>query len=110
MDWKKDLDVLMESTLALVKSVKSEPIAMQRVPSLHVAEQVIAERSEQPMPFVGFEPLPLLRSERDEIKQCVASFRAHQHRVAREREDYYLQMKAKTEALIATFAAPPPRP
>jgi hypothetical protein len=34
-------------------------------------------------------------SERDEIQQRVNSFKAHHEKMAREREDYYLQMRAK---------------
>jgi hypothetical protein len=40
------------------------------------------------------------RSERDEILQRVSNFRAHQQKMAREREDYYLQAKAKMLAAI----------
>jgi hypothetical protein len=34
------------------------------------------------------------------IKAIVANFRAHQERVAREREEFYLLAKARTRALI----------
>jgi hypothetical protein len=34
-------------------------------------------------------------SERDEIQQRVSNFKAHQEKMAREREDYYLQVKAR---------------
>jgi hypothetical protein len=33
-------------------------------------------------------PVNLNNSERDEIRQCVANFKAHQERFAREREDH----------------------
>jgi len=33
-------------------------------------------------------PVNLNNSERDEIRQCVANFKAHQERFAREREDF----------------------
>jgi hypothetical protein len=34
-------------------------------------------------------------SERDEILRHVSNFRAHQEKMAREREDYYLQARAR---------------
>ena len=37
---------------------------------------------------------------RDEIRQRVDNFKAHQEKIAREREDYYLQVKAKMLALV----------
>jgi hypothetical protein len=40
-------------------------------------------------------------SERDEIKQRLANFKAHQLRIQAEREDYYSQTMARTRALAA---------
>jgi hypothetical protein len=40
-------------------------------------------------------------SERDEIKQRLANFRAHQLRMQTEREDYYSQTMARTPAIAA---------
>jgi hypothetical protein len=67
-DWKADLDALVQETMALTKSVRVEP----------------------PVPRAVVEPnwMPLNNSERDEIRQRVANFKAHQERFAREREDF----------------------
>ena len=70
-NWKTDLDALVEETMAFTKGV----------------------RVQLPMPRAVVEPnrLPavnLNNSERDEIRQRVANFKAHQARLAREREDY----------------------
>ena len=70
-NWKTDLDALVEETMAFTKGV----------------------RVQLPMPSAVVEPnrLPavnLNNSERDEIRQRVANFKAHQERFAREREDY----------------------
>jgi hypothetical protein len=70
-NWKTDLDALVEETMAFTKGV----------------------RVQLPMPRAVVEPnrLPavnLNNSERDEIRQRVANFKAHQERFAREREDY----------------------
>ena len=70
-NWKTDLDALVEETTAFAKGV----------------------RVQLPMPRAVVEPnrLPAVNpnnSERDEIRQRVANFKAHQERFAREREDY----------------------
>ena len=67
-DWKADLDALVQETMALTKSVRVEP----------------------PVPRAVVEPnwMPLNNSERDEIRQRVANFKAHQERFAREPEDF----------------------
>jgi len=70
-NWKADLDALVEETMAFTKSITVQP----------------------PMPRAVIEPNRILpvnlnRSERDEIQQRVASFRAHQERCARAREDF----------------------
>lgn len=70
-NWKADLDALVEETMAFTKSITIQP----------------------PMPRAVIEPNRILlmnlnKSERDEIQQRVASFRTHQARFAREREDF----------------------
>ena len=67
-NWKTDLDALVEETMAFTKGV----------------------RVQLPMPRAVVEPnwMPLNNSERDEIRQRVANFKAHQERFAREREDF----------------------
>ena len=70
-NWKTDLDALVEETMAFTRGV----------------------RVQLPMPRAVVEPnrLPavnLNNSERDEIRQRVANFKAHQERFAREREDF----------------------
>jgi hypothetical protein len=70
-NWQADLDALVQETMALTKSVRVEP----------------------PIPRAVVDPkrmlaLTLNHSERDDIRQRVANFKAHQERFAREREDY----------------------
>jgi hypothetical protein len=69
--WQADFDALVQETMALAKSVRVEP----------------------PIPRAVVEPnrmlaLSLNSSERDQIRQRVANFKAHQERFAREREDF----------------------
>ena len=71
LDWKADLDRLVEETMAFAKSIHIEP----------------------PMPRAIVEPnrtpsLNWRELEREEIGCRVANFKAHQQRFTREREDY----------------------
>jgi hypothetical protein len=68
-NWKADLDALVEATTAFTKSVRVEPPVPRTKPNR--------------MP-----PVNLINSERDEIRQRVANFMAHQQRFIRERKDY----------------------
>lgn len=95
MEWKKELDALIEETMAFAKSVRSYRQA--DVPPLAAVEQTLAE---SPNPIASAPSLPAPRSERDEIEQRVAKFRAHQERVKREREEFYAEITAKTRAVI----------
>jgi len=69
-NWKADLEALVEETMAFTKNIRVEP----------------------PMPRTVVEPNRMppvnLNSERDEIRQRVANFKAHQERFAREREHF----------------------
>jgi hypothetical protein len=42
-----------------------------------------------------------LKSERDEIMHRVAAFRAHQGKLIREREAYYLEVQAKIRTVMS---------
>ena len=90
MNWKQDLDALIESTMAFARDVQRRPTPDLPV-AIRTAEQALADTS-KPIP-----PTPKVwpTSERDEIRQRVNNFRAHQEKLAREREDYYLQTKAR---------------
>jgi hypothetical protein len=71
LDWKTDLNTLIEETKTFAKSVRVEPmmprtvVESNRVPSVNWAA-----------------------SEREEIGRHIANFKAHQQRFKREREDY----------------------
>jgi hypothetical protein len=94
MNWKQDLDALIESTMAFARDVQRRPVPDLPV-AIRTAEQALADTS-KPIPAT---PAVWPTSERDEIRQRVNNFRAHQEKMAREREDYYLQMKARMLAL-----------
>jgi hypothetical protein len=90
MSWKQDLDALIESTMAFARDVQRQSIPDLPV-AMRTAEQALADTS-KPIP-----PSPMVwpASERDEIRQRVSNFKAHQEKMAREREDYYLQIRAR---------------
>jgi hypothetical protein len=86
MDWKLELDALVDSTTALARDVERQPIPDLSV-AVRAAEQALADPSKPT-------PLPAAitpASERDEIRQRVSNFKAHQEKMARQREDYYLR-------------------
>ena len=90
MDWKLELDALIENTMAFSNHVKRKPI-----PDLPIAMKT-AEQAPQPVAApANIPPIVLPTSERDEIRQRVSNFRAHQEKMAREREHHYLQVKAR---------------
>ena len=71
LDWKVNLDTLIEETMAFAKSVRVEPM---------MPRTVVAPNRGPPVNWTG--------SEREEIARRVANFKAHQQRFMREREDY----------------------
>jgi hypothetical protein len=84
-DWNDDFDAFVQETMAITKSISVEPPI--------------------PIPRTIIEPNPLPaanrnNSERDEIRGRVANFKAHQERLARDREDYAAsQIKRMRERL-----------
>ena len=102
MDWKRDLDALIESTMAFVKDVKRRQPIPDLPLALRTAEQALADTSKPIQPPVSFAPA----SERDEIRQRVSKFKAHQEKMAREREDYYLQVKARMLSSVPAVSFP----
>jgi hypothetical protein len=108
MKWMRHRDALVEDTLAFVKSVKGEPTTRPSFSASQISEPALVNAPAQLRPSIGFKfARP---SDREEIKQRVANFKAHQERMARERENYYFQVKAKTDALIASVVLPRSRP
>ena len=71
VNWKADLNSLIEETMAFAKSVRVEP-SMPRT---------VVEPNRMP-------PVSWMESEREDIRQRVANFKAHQQRFIRAREDH----------------------
>ena len=70
-NWQSELDALMQETMRLTKSAGVEPLIPHAVIEPHRTS-----------------PVTLNNSERDQIRQRVANFKAHQERFARERENF----------------------
>jgi hypothetical protein len=69
-DWKTDRDALVDEGMAFARTVRREAPATD-----------LAERPRlQPMNWGG--------PQREEIRQRVSNFKAHQQRLTKEREDY----------------------
>ena len=94
MNWKQELDALIESTMALAKDAKREPILDIPV-AMKTAEQALADKPNPVKSPVTITSIAFQTSARDEILQRVSNFKAHQEKMARGREDYYLQVKAR---------------
>ena len=100
MDWKRELDELIANTMAFAKDIKPKPFS-DLAPIVRTAEQAFADRS-KPIPILAANTLMTgPTSERDEILRRVSNFRAHQEKMAREREDHYLQARARMLAALS---------
>jgi hypothetical protein len=131
--WKKELDALVEETMAFAASVgekklvqpkqvdpivadttapggdAKDEIVQAAPPVLATVESAFGHEpilpgllpEETRVSLAKLPPLTLPPSERDEIKQRLANFKAHQLRMQAEREDYYLQTMTRTWAVAA---------
>jgi hypothetical protein len=120
MIWKQERDALIAQTLAFVQSVtrKQEqaetPIVVQPPKPVEpkVDEPIAAPSPEALHPLdTAPEPTPLQpippSDMAAEIRARVASFRAHQQRFLREREEYFATTLARLRAAMKDW---PPRP
>jgi hypothetical protein len=102
------VDPIVADTAASGYDAKDE-IVQAAPPVLATVESVLRHEptlagllpEETKVSLAKLPPLNLPLSERDEIKQRLANFRAHQLRMQAEREDYYLQTMTRTRAVAA---------
>jgi hypothetical protein len=95
MNLKQELDALIESTMAFANDVKRRQPIPDLPVAMRTAEQALADTSKPITAPATIAPAVRPASESDEIRQRVNNFRAHQEKMTREREDYYLQVKAR---------------
>jgi hypothetical protein len=98
--WQNDLDALVEESMAFARNTKGQSAAAEPSvePVLVIAKQALAE----PRPRATAAPMMWTVSQREEIKQRVANFKAHQLKMQTDREDYYLKTMSRTRAIIET--------
>jgi hypothetical protein len=128
MKWMRERDALIAQTLAFVQSVTSRkdaggplpsvvpepPPPPSPAPDIAPALPTIAEalRNPESLPIVPLPraPRPMVPGDfRHEMKSRIASFRAHQERFNREREEYFSATLARLRAAIKD-CSPPTRP
>jgi hypothetical protein len=121
MSWKKDRDSLIAQTMAFVQSVTGRreelrPELKQVLPPVEIDVRAelataleIVDAAEPPrvtVPTSQSRQVALTDIQK-EIRDRVASFRAHQQRFNREREEYFSATIAKLKASMKDL--PPPR-
>jgi hypothetical protein len=131
MEWVKERDLLIAQTMAFVQSVNDRKLGARRLDAKRWAESRIEAAPidatkpidaikpieaikivEQPpanIPFNVPAARPSVSGEvRAEMQNRVASFRAHQQRFHRERDEYCSATLAKMRVLVTDDSAPAP--
>jgi len=121
MSWKKDRDSLIAQTMAFVQSVTGRreelrPELKQVLPAVEIdvraelatALEIVDAAEPPPMTVPTSRPRQVVLTDiQKEIRDRVASFRAHQQRFNKEREEYFSATIAKLKASMKDL--PPPR-
>jgi len=121
MSWKKDRDSLIAQTMAFVQSVAGRreelrPELKQVLPAVEIdvraelatALEIVDAAEPPPMTVPTSQPRQVVLTDiQKEIRDRVASFRAHQQRFNKEREEYFSATIAKLKASMKD--PPPPR-
>ena len=95
MGWRDELDALVERTMSLAEKANAPtPVLRPSVPLT-----LIEEAFKHAAPPAPLQALNLGDSERELARKRVASFRRHQERVQREREEYYAQTISRARRL-----------
>jgi len=119
MSWKSERDSLIAQTMAFVQSVTGRrddvrpelkptlaPVELDLRAELATALEIVDAAEPPPAP-----PAPprqiVLSDMQKEIRDRIASFRAHQQRFNKEREEYFSATIAKLKASMKDL--PPPR-
>ena len=78
-----ELDALIQSTLAFANDVRRRQPNVDLPVALKAAQQALADTSKPMPPPVAITPTVWPASARDEIRQRVRDFKAHQEKMAR---------------------------
>lgn len=119
MSWKKDRDSLIAQTMAFVQSVTGRredlrpdlkpvlpPVEVDVRAELATALEIVDAAEPPPLPTPPPRQVALTDIQK-EIRDRVASFRAHQQRFNKEREEYFSATIARLKASMKDL--PPPR-
>jgi hypothetical protein len=124
MKWMRERDLLIAQTMSFVQSVTGKKpddgdtpaapdVTGHRVPAGPIAEveAVLSQppaiaRPPTPVPPTGMPRADLREDIRSEIRARVASFRAHQQRFLREREEYCSATMAKVRSALREHGGP----
>lgn len=126
MKWIKERDALIAQTLAFVQSVSGRkddlrhpdtaataPVLAAEIVSVQAVTVAIEPLHPDPPPQVIPPPQPIAASPprvsdvRSEMQARIASFRKHQERFEREREEYCAATLTKLRAAIRDVGPPP---
>jgi hypothetical protein len=119
MSWKRERDSLIAQTMAFVQSVTGRredvpadlrsalaPVELDLRAELATALEIVDAAEPPPAPLAA--PRQIVLSEmQKEIRDRIASFRAHQQRFNKEREEYFSATISKLKASMKDL--PPPR-
>jgi hypothetical protein len=101
--WMEERDRLVAQTLAFVQGVAAATPFRSAAPP---AVAPVPPHQAQPTPLPASPRLPAPVSERDEIMQRVAAFKAHQHRLIKERESYYASVQSQIRTVLGNDVTP----
>ena len=120
MSWMKDRDSLIAQTMAFVQSVTGRreelrpelksvlpPVEVDVRAELATALEIVDAAEPPPVPVQPASRKVALSDIQKEIRDRVASFRAHQQRFNKEREEYFSATIARLKASMKDL--PPPR-
>jgi hypothetical protein len=98
-DWMKQRDLLVEEALAFAQAVAARAPKIALTP-IHQpdAAQGMASSAGRSLALAEPAPTDTLDRERIVIQRRLASFKAHQERFEREREEYFRKTLAKARA------------
>jgi hypothetical protein len=99
-EWKKQLDVLVEETMAFVRTVSGD--ASKKIDFRQTIAprelQGVPELMQLPMAAKVPPPIDKLDRESDVIQRRVANFKANQKKFQKEREEYYARTMSAARA------------